>query len=249
MPQKCNLFLLTFHFFCERKAASAINLQTGSTTRRRRLLGRNVSIGFAVIQMKRAGADSTFRWLTMYIASDPTDGQGAGLRFDREVASGLVSGCPDRQSGRDRVSICVVIGDAESREQILDATGEFIDKMYRVMAGSDCTTIRLGGMDEQDARQSHLGSGAGPDLDMCRKSWKSSRTTTAPSRPLCCRCRNMCCHRFCRRCFVTPSKSSSRRCSSVRIPWSSIPVSSSPSVLPPHCVYPVYVATGATFAS
>jgi len=75
------------------------------------------------------------------------------------VASGLVSGCPYRQYGRDRERKLLWYEQeyAEFREQILDVADH--DNMYRIMAGSESTAIRLGGVDEQEARQSHQGSG------------------------------------------------------------------------------------------
>lgn len=69
----------------------------------------------------------------------------------------------------NRRCIYILLGEVENRVKLLDVTSDCIDDMNMTMAGSGCTTMSFGVMNEQEAHQSHLGSvgcrGAGLDLN------------------------------------------------------------------------------------
>jgi hypothetical protein len=114
------------------------------------------------------------------------------------------------------------------RRQIRDATGECIDKMNRIMAGSESTTIRLGCVDEQDARQRicycHPVLPLPPSVQPVLHRSLQPITASPP-----------------------PSASSSRRCMSNTVA-TALPVHLSP-VFPVQDVFSVRATIGITFSS
>jgi len=108
----------------------------------------------------RSCAESISHWSAEHVAPSSEDDVERQLGIDRGRGGGRVT---TGQIGNTSVAgnrgcIYILLGEVENREQFLYVTDHCIDDMCRTMVGSGCTTIRLGGVGEQEAHQRRLES-------------------------------------------------------------------------------------------